>query len=47
MKTELLLDHMTKQLRIPTIAKQYRSLAREVEERNLRYEEFLLALLEA
>ncbi|NRD79024.1 ATP-binding protein [Bacillus sp. BRMEA1] len=47
MNTELLLDHMTKQLRIPTIAKQYRSLAREAEERNLSYEEFLLALLEA
>jgi DNA replication protein DnaC len=46
MTTELLLDHVTKQLRMPTIAKQYRSLAREAEERNLRYEEFLLALLE-
>jgi DNA replication protein DnaC len=45
--TELLLDHLTKQLRIPTIAVQYRFLAREAEDRNLRYEEFLLALLEA
>jgi DNA replication protein DnaC len=47
MTTELLLDHLTKQLRIPTIAAQYRSLAREAEERNLSYEEYLLALLEA
>jgi DNA replication protein DnaC len=47
MTTELLLDHITKQLRMPTVAKQYRSLAREAEERNLSYEEFLLALLEA
>lgn len=46
MKTELLIDHMTKQLRMPALAKQYRSLAREAEERNLRYEEYLLALLE-
>ena len=46
MTTELLLDHMTKQLRMPTIAKQYRSLAREAEERNLSYEGYLLALLE-
>ncbi|WHY89174.1 ATP-binding protein [Neobacillus novalis] len=47
MTTELLLGHLTKQLRIPTIAVQYRSLARDAEDRNLRYEEFLLALLEA
>jgi DNA replication protein DnaC len=47
MTTELLLDHLTKQLRIPTIASNYRSLAREAEERNLSYEEYLLALLEA
>lgn len=47
MTTELLLDHLTKQLRIPTIAKNYRSLAREAEDRNLSYEEYLLALLEA
>ena len=47
MTTELLLDHLTKQLRMPTMAKQYRSLAREAEERNLSYEEYLLALLEA
>lgn len=47
MTTELLLDHMTKKLRVSTIAQQYRSLAREAEERNLSYEEYLLALLEA
>lgn len=46
MTTELLLDHMTKQLRMPSVARQYRSLAREAEERNLSYEEYLLALLE-
>ncbi|MGQ4669090.1 IS21-like element helper ATPase IstB [Metabacillus halosaccharovorans] len=46
MTTELLVDHLTKQLRMPTIHKQYRSLAREAEERNLSYEEYLLALLE-
>lgn len=46
MTTELLLDYMTKQLRMPTMANQYRSLAREAEERNLSYEEYLLALLE-
>ncbi|GEB78580.1 IS21-like element helper ATPase IstB [Sporolactobacillus inulinus] len=47
MTTELLLDHVTKQLRVPTIAKQYRSMAREAETHNSRYEEYLLALLEA
>jgi uncharacterized protein involved in exopolysaccharide biosynthesis len=31
---------------MPTIAAQYRSLAREAEENNLIYEEYLLALLE-
>lgn len=46
MNTELLLDHLTKQLKMPTIAKNYRSLAREAEERNLSYEEYLLGLLE-
>jgi DNA replication protein DnaC len=46
MNTEIMLDHIVKQLRMPTIGRQYRSLAREAEERNLRYEEYLLALLE-
>ncbi|WP_416147913.1 IS21-like element helper ATPase IstB [Salipaludibacillus sp. HK11] len=44
--TTLLLEHMTKQLRTPTIAQNYESLAREAEERNLSYEEYLLALLD-
>lgn len=46
MNTELMLDHIIKQLRMPTIGRQYRSLAREAEERNLSYEGYLLALLE-
>ncbi len=44
--TELLLDSLTKQLKLPTICKQYRSLAREAEERDSSYEAYLLALLE-
>ncbi|MFX3619017.1 MAG: IS21-like element helper ATPase IstB [Sporolactobacillus sp.] len=47
MTPELLLDHLTRQLRMPTLVRQYRSLAREAEEHNLRYEDYLLALLEA
>ncbi|WP_067844406.1 IS21-like element helper ATPase IstB [Amphibacillus sediminis] len=47
MNTELLLDNIIKQLRMPTIGRQYRSLAREAEERNFSYEEYLLALLES
>lgn len=47
MTTELLLDHLTKQLRMPTIGRNYRSLAREAEEHHLSYEAYLLALLEA
>jgi len=43
---ELLLDSVTKRLKLPTIRQQYRSLAREAEERNLSYEAYLLALLE-
>ncbi|WP_110927700.1 IS21-like element helper ATPase IstB [Bacillus massiliglaciei] len=46
MNAEIMLDHIVKQLRMPTIGRQYRSLAREAEERNLSYEEYLLALLE-
>ncbi|KHF37746.1 IS21-like element helper ATPase IstB [Halalkalibacter okhensis] len=46
MNTEMMLDHIVKQLRMPTIGRQYRSLAREAEERNLSYEGYLLALLE-
>ncbi|NTZ16430.1 AAA family ATPase [Paenibacillus sp. JMULE4] len=44
--TELLLENLTKLLKLPTIRQQYRSLAREAEERNLSYEAYLLALLE-
>jgi DNA replication protein DnaC len=46
MTTELLLDHLTKQLKLPMIGKFYRTLAREAEERNLAFEQYLLALLE-
>jgi len=45
--TEILLNHIVKQLRMPTIGKQYRSIAWEAEERNLSYKQFLLVLLEA
>ena len=38
MTTELLLDHLTKQLRTPTVAAQYRSFVREAEEHNWSYE---------
>ncbi|MEJ9280107.1 IS21-like element helper ATPase IstB [Ureibacillus thermosphaericus] len=47
MNTEIMLDHIVKQLRMPTIGKQYRSIVREAEERNLSYEQFLLVLLES
>lgn len=43
---ELMLDHLLKRLKLPTMGRQYRSLAREAEERNLSYEAYLLALLE-
>lgn len=46
MKTELLIQHMTKQLKMPTLQKNYLSYARDAEERNLSYEEYLLGLLE-
>ncbi|MFN3188779.1 MAG: IS21-like element helper ATPase IstB [Candidatus Paceibacteria bacterium] len=46
MTTTLLIDHYAKQLKTPTIAQHYKSLAREAEDRNLSYEEYLLALLE-
>lgn len=46
MNTKLMLDHIVTQLRMPTIGRQYRSLAREAEERNISYEGYLLALLE-
>jgi DNA replication protein DnaC len=46
MSAEMMIDHLLKRLRLPTIGKQYRSLAREAEEQNSSYESFLLALLE-
>lgn len=46
MTTDLLLGHYLKQLRLPSMARQYAAVARDAEERNLRYEEYLLALLE-
>lgn len=46
MTATLLLEHVTKQLKTPAIAKHYKSLAREAEDRNLSYEEYLLTLLE-
>ncbi len=46
MTTDLLLAHHLKQLRLPTIAKQYASLAREAVEHGLSYEGYLLALVE-
>ncbi len=46
MTTELLLGHYLKQLRLPTVARHYAAMARDAQERNLGYEEYLLALLE-
>lgn len=46
MTTELLLGHYLKQLRLPTVARQYSAVARDAQDRNLGYEEYLLALLE-
>lgn len=46
MTTEMLLGHYLKQLRMPTLAKNYATMAREAEDRNLSYESYLLALLE-
>lgn len=46
MKTDLLIKHMTKQLKMPTVAKNYLPYARDAEDRNLSYEEYLLGLLE-
>jgi DNA replication protein DnaC len=44
--TTIYLDHLCRRLKLPTVAKQYASLAREAEERNMKYEAILLALLE-
>jgi DNA replication protein DnaC len=44
--TDILVGHLLKRLKLPTIARQYQSSAREAEERNLSYEAYLMALLE-
>ena len=46
MTTELLLGHYLKQLRLPTVARHYAAMARDAQDRNMGYEEYLLALLE-
>lgn len=46
MTTELLLRHYLKQLKMPTVAKQYEAMARDAQDRGLSYEAYLLALLE-
>ncbi|MCY0874930.1 MAG: IS21-like element helper ATPase IstB [Firmicutes bacterium] len=46
MTTDLLLEHYLKQLRLPSIARQYTAVARDAQDRNLGYEEYLLALIE-
>ena len=46
MTTTLLLDAHLKRLKLPTVRRQYPSLAREAADHNRGYEEFLLALLE-
>lgn len=44
--TDILVGHLLKRLKLPMIARQYQSLAREAEEHNLSYEAYLMALLE-
>lgn len=46
MTTALLLDTHLKRLKLPTIRRQYATVARDATEHNRTYEEFLLALLE-
>lgn len=46
MTMELLLSHYLKQLRLPSVARHYTAMARDAEDKNLGYEEYLLALLE-
>lgn len=46
MTVDLLLEHYMKQLKLPTLGKLYKSMAREAEERNMGYEAYLAALLE-
>ncbi|MCF8567696.1 IS21-like element helper ATPase IstB [Alicyclobacillus tolerans] len=46
MTTQMLLDHYLKQLRLPSVARHYTAVARDAQDRNLGYEDYLLALLE-
>lgn len=46
MTTTLLLETYLKQLRLPTIHRNYEALAREAAERNQTYEEYLFCLIE-
>lgn len=42
----MLLDHYLKQLRLPSMARHYTAVARDAQDRNLGYDEYLLALVE-
>lgn len=44
--TDLLLQNYLKRLKLPTVARNYRALAREAAEKNCPYEEYLCSLLE-
>lgn len=44
--TTMLLDTYLKRLRLPAVASQYRTLARDAAEKNCTYEEYLCTLLE-
>jgi DNA replication protein DnaC len=46
MRTNLLLKDYCKRLKLPTIVTIYQRVAKEAEEKNLSYEDYLLALLE-
>ena len=46
MTTKMLIGHYLKQLRLSTVARHYDVVARNAQDRNLGYEEYLLALLE-
>ncbi|MFC4545941.1 ATP-binding protein, partial [Paenactinomyces guangxiensis] len=46
MSTSLLLESLAKRLRLPTVKKLYKEMAKDAAERQIPYEDFLLALLE-
>lgn len=46
MSQELLLDYYLKRLRLPTVRRLYKEVARDAAEHNKTFEEFLAALLE-